>query len=1047
MENIEVANDVSVTETQNQVITLVDEVTPEPASIPYPSVISLSCTADEEREHTIKDFLKREVIMAVGTISPTINRGEQIAEISLPSMFLKHSMIAPKIDGFRYIRGVFEVRVMHNAQPFQSGILRLVYTPMKASKSEFNTQLTHITPLTGLIGVDVNFEDKMPLLLEVPYIYPLPAYDMLVRPDDFAYVKLIVYSPLSIGSVGYTMFCRFKSVNISMPVDALNPFTSSYIIDNYKLAQKYVVPQQMFNEDSSEEEEVFPNVVSGRNSVGFWARVMVVVLSLWCWLSRRNRRYKMGIVRQHVGNEDNKRTLSGLMRAVSNIATMLSGIPLLTSVASPIATLTDGASRLASYFGYSSPRSEQVQTIIRPSLLYGMNNFNRIDISHQMALDGQNKIDISKAVFGTSMDEMSIKSCTMVPQFISSFKVSGTDIKDSMLWWDSINPLTLGLATGFDQTREYPITNLAFIAANFQLWRGSIVFNFKVAKTNFHSARLAIVWRNIESMTEKDKFTERSIFNYQVIWDLRKTYEQTLVIPYIQGIEWLTTSVRSGHTATKTFNGYLCVYLLNELQTGGTALTEIEVLVECCAGHDFELSIPRAAQDGDGYIRPTATVRFSYGEIEFKMIDGLVEEAMIPWYESKKVYVNDGINVLALAPGLKIGDEALINAEIVVNNGDAKINTQSASGAKTVHEKPPTFAWNINKSLSPTQVASQLNEVYIMEVDGRLTKIGLDRLKKLFRIGNLNYANNTFELYHGKHKHLLEINDKPVDGNRINLGRRMRKQFPDYSAFTIDTIYCLIKQNAKETLFIGTNEHGPDKDANVIFKARILKQVSQQVKYEELINSASMDNITGSMVCLPEVSSVTSGEKITSIRQLVQRYNYWGQYTSRMSADKSFLMRSDYLNFVALPTFISVTTDVATSLDYFAPMYRYYNGDIRYKLFCHREGVPVNEYMLVFMTIAGDDIAINKNTHSTVLFAGWIEGVIEFTVPYYNRMDKTVIGDPSNQYLLSFIRKIIYIGRLGLLSAPFDCDVYRAAGDNFTFGCRLSAPTVFKRKF
>lgn len=58
--------------------------------------------------------------------------------------------------------------------------------------------------------MDINLESKEPMVIEIPFIYPLPSYDMIVEPDAYANMVFVVYSPLSGGTADFTVFARFK---------------------------------------------------------------------------------------------------------------------------------------------------------------------------------------------------------------------------------------------------------------------------------------------------------------------------------------------------------------------------------------------------------------------------------------------------------------------------------------------------------------------------------------------------------------------------------------------------------------------------------------------------------------------------------------------------------------------------------------------------------------------------------------------------------------------------------------------------------------------
>lgn len=1039
MDNTLVSNEPQVVVTQNQLMSLVDEHGAKPELLPHPIDNSHTSTSVEIRQHSIIDFLQREIILFKGTISASFAMGQEIHTVSLPNDYLKHEMVITKLEGFRFLRGTFEIRIVINAQPFQAGIMRLFYVPVKSTNPSFNSQLDSLKQMTGLSGVDVNFEDKEPIVLKIPFIYPLPSYDLLLEPDPFAFVKFIVYAPVSSNDVSYTMFCRLTNVDVSMPISQSLP----------AFKRKYV-RQQMMDSDS-EEDLLIPEqlrYIPARIPRNFpnlsLTYILTFLMFIWCFITRRNRNQnRRSVVRQQAGGEDKNTRAGGVISkvtgAISQVASTLSGIPFLTSIASPVSTIMGGVSNLASAFGWSSPRSEQITTQVRPTLLYGMNNFNRVDCSHQLALDATNKVDTTAGIFGTNLDEMCFKTLWMVPQYIDNFTVRITDPDAKLMKSITLNPISMCTSTA---NQNAFMTNLAYITSAFELYRGSLCFNLKVAKTNFHSLRLAIVYYNTEEEPPRT-LDDRAVFNYQVVWDIRDSYQQTICIPYIQAIEWLNTT--KNNLNFKTHMGYLAIYILNALQTGGTALTSVTVLIEAFAGHDFEVAIPRNPGINGYFVRPITSDAVARGQVTFSGKDGVATNIYIPWYKEPDRKVDPGETNLAIPDELYYQDNAQVISSVSFKNekDSQQLLITDAANKKKIQDlnngTPVLFSWKPGSKLTEVDVLDKFSSYLELTAGKKFTDLAFKRFSRHFKI--TEPIDNNFKIIFYDKIFELSVSKEPFHGNRITVGHKTSYHFQDYTRFYyITMMYILVTSTNGVYTITGTNEHGDKNENNIVFQVMGRKRVKQQITYAEMIESSSLDNITGSVVKLPQILGNTIGEDIKSIRQLCQRYTLYAEYNSSV-ANTQMLARGDYIIFDPM-VMHSNFFDINDQISFFAPLYRFWSGEIRYKFFVSRHNTPINDIFTIYMFNNYASLlspTISNTVSSAVIYVQTIEGIGEFTVPYYNRNSKSIIGDVNSTNILATVPRRIMIS--SNISERFVLTLYRAIGDNFSFGTKLSAPT------
>lgn len=1067
MDNIKIQEDNTVEETQHQIMTLVDE---QSSTVGKPTLSTgneASSTADEHKEHGLTDFLKREIKVSQGNILASQVRGTVLFRISIPQDLLQNEMYAMKTDGFRYLKGTVELKIVFNAQPFQAGIFRVMYFPVLSPDGNYNTSLSTMKQMTGLNGVDVNLETKEPMIIQVPFVYPLPSYDMVLEPDPWATVQLVVYSPLSAGSVSYTVFGRFSDVALSMPTSESLPNVVRVVTN------KVGRFRQQIGYDQKIARKARWNIIL--SSLILFSSIMSTILYIVQKLINRPSRFK-----QQIGAEEMKSKpgtpIASIASAVSNVATTLSGIPTLSSIAKPIAGISSLVAGVASMFGWSKPRSTVVVTQTRPKICEGFNNYNAAETSHSMALDNLNATIVTDGKFGTNLDEMSFAALWRVPQFIGAFPMRTSDLVDARLYMAKLNPITL---TTTVTNSIVTTTNLGYICANFELFRGSLVFNLKCAKTIFHSTRVAIVFFNTEEEPPLT-YTPDLVKNYQIIWDIRQTYEQTFSIPYIQAIEWL--NLHSNDTDFKNHMGYIAVYVVNDLVVGGTASNSIEFLVEVFAGEDFSVAIPKNFELLNGYVRPiTSNVASHEGNIIFTREPANVRY-LAPWqsgtgtlmalgvvysitdFPTDTMFVaSDGLvplttlmvsytatadnaiwmmvingteNTLVTAyygtfnmPGTFLfilpssyvrtitKDEKIALTEQIVDDTTMPAYGSAVGSEETIDLENVTLVY---KDLGT--VGSMKTEPLIV-FQKKFRKVRISTMPELARDGyivykfkgDVDFAVPGFQKAKVKEVAVAFLSDRVVDHYTLK-------------------IYTNTKEVSKRLLLYSGLFKFDDQ------RKKFVSVYRQQIGKEEALLKANFDKITGSLDLVPFSHEHTVGENIVSFRQLGRRYTLFKEVDSVVT---TALGGGTFVLFDP-KSFEGNSKDIVDYLSFIAPLYRFYNGEVRYKFTVrtaenHLYSGPLSVYLLPNY-VGETPPGINAINSSQILHFPHIEGMGEFTAPYYNRNNKTILGDTRSIGLLAPIplRVMVFVPN----STPLKMTFYRTMGENFSFGTALSAPTL-----
>lgn len=1052
MDTTQIKQENEVVETQHQLMTLVDEAQTAASAVVGEVANDYGTTAKEDRSHGLLDFLKREVKLYQGVINSSDARLTQLARFTFPQDLINHVMYAPKIDGFRFLKGRIELRVVMNAQPFQAGIFRLVYFPVLSPDERYNTALHTMKQITGLNGVDVNLESREPMVINVPFIYPNPAYDLLLEPDPYANVALFVYSPLTDGTVNYTVFARFSEVELTMPISQVLPASRRYI-------------KKMYQQGPDDHQELRRKLIS-LNKTRFWAGVLqyllLAVLAIVTVV--RDRLKKPMVVKQQGPEEDRARPgglVSGIANAVSGIATSLSGIPFIGQFASTVAGVSGLVGNVASAFGWSKPRTDQVPTHIRPRVLNYFQNYSGSDSSQMMALDASNQVDVTNGKFGTVYDEMNFGYSIRVPQYITSFTVSETDVVDSRVLMVRLNPATL--TTTLDSTSSFiTTTNLGYVCSMFELWKGGLVFNIKVAKTVFHSMRLALVYFNTETeppMTYSDEFAK----NYQIIWDLRETFEQTVALPYIQPVEYL--NIHSVDSQFKDHSGFFAVYIINSLVVGGQASSSIEFLVEVSAAEDFQVAIPKNPELLGRYVKPiTSGPSVTMGIMRF-MIDSwgpgpAVNRFYLPWRATWEVSSSGSSNIPIGVNGLKyegVEVTTLMSTRIdnVVNlyNGSTLMWSQEIYENNTYYYMPGYFTWDSILTIAAQKTAEETikNEITkTIEIKEELDETEDETLKwnpntKFASLDNFGLVGTPLKARVKMAQAIRDLDLTTLPAvKRFKLERQFRFDIPGFAKTQTEEIVVQLKREGELyvlTIFDKYDASGRKiivRRNYVVDNEKFVLAVEQNIGREESVLRSDFKKITGRSDSGDSTNVYTVGENIVSYRQLAKRYSKYRTINVVTANTYGYVLFDPH-------DFTGESGDVVDYPTMIAPLFRFYCGEMNYKFHIVHNNGTLYHGPIEVIYLSNYDKTIppgaNKLISSQYIHYQTIEMMGEFTIPFYNRNDKTILGDTGNVGLLSPIPSRVLL-RVNTTATDLSVVIYRTIGENFTFGTLLSAPTL-----
>jgi hypothetical protein len=502
----------------------------EKAIIPFEKIIDpeLLLSLRETRSHDIISFLGRPVVLSEFLWSTTDLSNTVLAQYTNPSTLLVDPMYVDKTRGFVGFRGKMVIRVQVNAQRFQQGRLLIHYVPMYAHQTAARqlTALSNLVFKTQQPRVDFDIATDTEVELSIPFVYPFPFYPLNNSLPSLGTFFVSVYSPL-ISPTGDTncdvvVWGHFEDIELAYPT-VLSPQ-----VGGSKRTNRTAADQELQS-----------------SGVG---------------------------------------PISSFLGRVSKATTILSGIPLLSSVAGTASWASSIMAQAASAMGWSNPAqsgpANRMQNLRTPY----MNNANAIDNSLNFGLFADNEVEVLPGFAGTDIDEMNLKHLFSIPSFIKAVTWTTAQNTGALLWSSNVGPnwaanqIAAPIAVGTLATL-LP-TPLCFFANFFQWWRGSICFNIKVVKTEFHSGRLVFTWTPGNTV---DPLYANLAPVYKEVLDLRHSNEFSVCVPYASVAPWTSFGGSTGRVG---------LYVVNSLRGPSTVSTSVELLIEVNGGPDFEVSEP-----------------------------------------------------------------------------------------------------------------------------------------------------------------------------------------------------------------------------------------------------------------------------------------------------------------------------------------------------------------------------------------------------------------------------------------------------------------------
>lgn len=276
--------------------------------------------------------------------------------------------------------------------------------------------------------------------------------------------------------------------------------------------------------------------------------------------------------------------ISRVASTVSNMASLLTSVPVFAPFAKATQIGADAVHGIASLFGFSKV---PVISDTMPMRNIPFGSFANTEIGtpiQKLSLDPKNELSLDPRTVGLSGgDEMSICYIACRESYVKYSTWAVSDPVNTILMQVGINPtITANPVVGVNQT-SYNVVPMGLLAQNFRLWRGNIIVRLKAICTQYHKGRVRISWDPLYTPGFGDDNTTTS---FSKIVDLTPDLDIEFEIDYLQSRHWLKTLALTngsiprvngdilyppGKTLDPNFyNGTFTVQVLNDL-SGPTA--------------------------------------------------------------------------------------------------------------------------------------------------------------------------------------------------------------------------------------------------------------------------------------------------------------------------------------------------------------------------------------------------------------------------------------------------------------------------------------------
>nr|ULF99781.1 MAG: hypothetical protein 2 [Dicistroviridae sp.] len=512
--------------------------------------------------------------------------------VRLPADWLQHEMFQEKLSGFRYFKADFKIRLQVNAQPFNAGLLLMVYLPFEESMTETPSSQLDFSGLTGYRHVLLDLSQDTACELTVPWSPMVSHMDLLKAYGALGSVKLYVYSPLT-GSddVDGTIWITAENVEVALPTGI-----------------------QM-------EKVVHGGPAHSGGDHGMKGRAAPKTAKDQAGTTKPPRKPRGAV--------------SSIASTVGSVAGALKDVPVIGPIASTVEWVGGAVSDVLDFFGFSKPADTSLPS--KQTLVVG-NNFANYDGDSKvksLAFSWANEVQIPTEVFQETDDEMSFNHILARPTYLTRFKMLATSAQNSVIWKWPVDPRACDKVLHQDSSKAPFIpgrylcanTYLSYLSNFFKFYRGTLNYHFRIVKTVFHSGRIRVFvvpGANVDTDVATIDFSKV----HSSVYDIRDTNQFDISVPYkwnapwkaVDGVFGALTQTLANRTPNEP-TAMIYVVVINSLRNPSTAEGSIDFVVETSAGDDFQFACPIVSR-GCSLVTTGEQLRIDYpADVRYQGVD------------------------------------------------------------------------------------------------------------------------------------------------------------------------------------------------------------------------------------------------------------------------------------------------------------------------------------------------------------------------------------------------------------------------------------------
>jgi len=494
----------------------------------------------------IRDFLMKPVILASSNLTTT-DTYSSFAEFLAPNDILtaNNSMMADKLKGYFGFRATVVLRFVVNANRFQQGRYNLQFLPTgggvfgstDAPRHRISALTSTLVQRSQLPHVELDLSCDTEAVLRIPFnsatnFFPLRSLTAVPTYGAFGVFRIYPYSKLAVSSgsttCGYTLWGSFEDIEL---IGAAVPQSARGFSSNVR---------SKVSKNETDQEQVSANIGP----------------------------------------------ISSTLMRVKNAADVFTKVPVLSTYASMTSWYSEILAGAASAFGWSRPINLEPSTRVTQNYLPYASNADGPDESFPLSISYKNQVGRAPGFSGTDIDEMDFTFLCTIPTYNSTIPWITTATSGTQLVICSVRPLALLVTRVLTARTIIDAAPHQLIANMFDLWRGSMVYKFKLVKTEFHSGRLAVSFSPNDNANGSPVVhtLAQSAFLHRQIIDIRECNEFTFVVPFISSAPYRNSGESIGN---------FIVHVLDPLVAPDTVPNTIQLILETCMGSDAEFAVPR----------------------------------------------------------------------------------------------------------------------------------------------------------------------------------------------------------------------------------------------------------------------------------------------------------------------------------------------------------------------------------------------------------------------------------------------------------------------